>query len=205
MRRTWPFLPSLLLFALLAASAGCSGGLAFTPDQAAVESAMRSAATTDLTPDPDSMAVLQTQKLGDSTLVLLRFTALHSSGQVSECLHLYEVYRRGLGFIPGSGGGGCGPAGGEGEAFGVGMGHHSNSAPGRLTFSDVNGLLYDPDLVSIEILWDDGEVQQALVSNGSYLAVRQGTHQVETITGRDAGGEVLSTWEHPQSIPGKDG
>jgi len=188
------FLCSLLLLS------ACSQMLNFTPERAAIQEVLRSSEA-NLPVDPDSVQVLQTLAQGENTLVLVAFQRERATALPDECLFMYEMHRSVLGWVAGSGGGGCGPIGGGGQPLDVGSGAHRSD---ELASSHVTGLVRDPLIASVEVTWDDGEVQQVPVVNGSYLAWREGVSSPVQVSGLDAQDQVIYTSDSPILAPGKE-
>jgi hypothetical protein len=178
----------------------CSPLLNFTPERAAVQEALNFSEP-NLPVDPDSVQVLQTQEQGEMTIVLVAFQRGRGTGMPDECLAIYEVRRSALGWMTGSGGTGCGPIGGDGRALEVSSGAHRSNESAS---SHATGLVRDPLIASVEVTWEDGEVQQVPVVNNSYLAWREGVSDPVQILGLDAGGQVIYTSDAPVLAPGKE-
>jgi hypothetical protein len=189
------YLVTVLALLLLS---GCS--MTFSPEQAAIRAALES--RMQVQPDPATVRILQSQPWGDSVMILLSYRAVDQSGQLSECLMMYETQRNMLGWIAGSGGGGCGPAGGDDQALGIGAGQHGDS--NGVGLSHVTGLVYDDNISMVEVVWDDGESQRVEVVNNSYLALRAGRHMWAQLQGVNEDGEVISTHENAPPAPGKE-
>lgn len=193
---------SLALLAALVLS-GCATMLNFTPERAVVQEIL-SPGWGGVQVDPDSVQVLQTQMLGETALVLVQFEGLRTeTGQQDTCLHLFAATKSKQGWLSRGGGGGCSPAGGTQPAeagLSVSMGQHTG---GDLNYSEVDGLVFAPDIESVKVTWADGETQDVEVVNGSYLALRPGGHQLKRLEGLDSTGEVVYTYEEPGLPPGK--
>jgi hypothetical protein len=186
-----------LVLALLFLS-GCS--LTFSPEQAAIRTVLESQIRPQ--PDPATVRVLQSQPWGDSVVVLLTYQAVDQGGGVVECLSMYEIQRNTLGWMGGSGGGGCSPAGGDGQVIGIGAGQHRGSQ--GIGLSHVTGFVYDEDISTVDVLWDDGEREQVEVVNGSYLALRSRAHTWAELQALNADGQVVYTHQNGPPAPGKE-
>jgi hypothetical protein len=200
MVRRWGYgsgtLATLLVLALVTLPA-CT----LSPEQAAVRALLEGRRTMQIR--PATIQVLQTGSWGEEVNVLVTFQAAEESGQISQCLFLYEAHEaRAAGWVVSGGGGGCGPVGGSGEPIDIGAGQHSGT--GRPAISHVKGLVHETGIRAIEVIWDDGELQRVEVINSSYLAVRGGLHEYTQIQALDEGGEVVYTYENPPPAPGKD-
>lgn len=190
----------LLSLVIMLLIAGCDTMLNFTPERAAVQEALRFG-DPNLPVDPDSVQVLQTLAQGEMTIVLVAFQRGRGMAFPDECLAIHEVRRTALGWATGSGGTGCGPIGGNGESLGLGSGaHRSNESTSSHTF----GLVRDPLIATVEVAWDDGQVQRVPVVNGSYLAWRDGLSSPSQVTGLDASAQVIYTSESPVFPPAKE-
>jgi hypothetical protein len=178
----------------------CGPLLNFTPERAAVQEALNFGEP-NLPVDPDSVQVLQTQEQGELTLVVVTFQRGRETARPDECLGMYEVRRRTLGWMTNSGGAGCGPVGGLGEALEFASGSHRSTESAS---SHVMGLVRNPEIVNVEVNWADGVIQQAPVVNGSYLAWREGVSSPVEVKGLDVEGQVIYTFEAPGAAPGKE-
>jgi hypothetical protein len=191
----------VILFSILVVLlAGCGPLLNFTPQRAAVQEALNFGEP-DLPVDPDSIQVLQSQEQGEMTLVLVAFQRGRGPTMPDECLAIYEVRKSALGWQVNSGGTGCGPIGGDGRAIDVTSGsQRSNESASSQTV----GLVRDPSIVTVEVTWQDGEIQSVPVINGSYLAWREGVSSHTVVLGLDAGGEVIYASDTGAAAPGKE-
>lgn len=156
----------------------------------------------DMQVNPATAQVLQSQAWGKLVIVLVTYQAVRNGGQITECLTLYETHRSPLGWVVGSGGGGCGPVGGSGEPIDIGAGQHSGSE--RPALSHVKGLVYDERVKTIEVVWADGERQRVEVVNSSYLVVREGSQNHAEIRALNEDDEVVAAYEIPPPAPGKE-
>jgi hypothetical protein len=177
---------------------GCS--LTFSPEQAAIQTVLESQVRPQ--PNPSTIRVLQSRPWRDGAVVLLTYQAVDQDGGISECLSMYETQRSMLGWIGGSGGGSCSPAGGDGQALGIGAGQHSGGD--GIGLSHVTGLVHNEDISMVDVVWDDGERQQVEVVNGSYLALRAGAHMWAELQALNADGEVIYTHRNAPPAPGKE-
>jgi hypothetical protein len=193
----------LLAFLSVLLLAGCQSLMAFTPEQAAMQNALDYDLGSDYTLDPNSIRVLQSQRLQDSTLVLVSFQE-NRQGSRMQCLFHFETHRVPIGtWVSGSGGGGCSSADQGRTPLEVGMGKSMNSQPGRLNYIEVDGFVNQEDIQTVKVTWQDGETQQVEVVNGTYLAARAGSQEIEKIEGLDASGQVVYTHTPPVPAPGK--
>ncbi len=191
----------LLLALSLSACGGDSLPMAFSPQQAAIQMANNAMGGPQHQSFviPESIFVHQTQELNGHTFVLLSFNRNAEGGRLEECTMMYEVRKTFVGWTPGSGGGGCaGRIGGSQEpdpkpAMEVGGGSNSgggfnSNEPG---FSDVNGVVNNNEIIKVRITWDDNQVQEVEVINGSYLALRVGKFHWTKVEGLGADANVL--------------
>jgi len=191
----------LLLSGLLAA--GCQSLMAFTPEQAAVQNILDYNGGGDFALDPNSIRVMQSQKLQDSVIVLVAFQGTQQ-GSPQQCLFHYEAHQATLGtWAGGNGGGGCSMAGQDQNPLEVGMGKIMGTQPGVLNYTEVDGFVNQEDIRTVKVTWQDGETQQVDVINGTYLAARAGSQEIEKIEGLDASGQVVYTHTPPEPAPGK--
>lgn len=78
-----------------------------------------------------------------------------------------------------------------------------SSSGAGLDYTEVDGFVYQPEIVSLEVSWEDGETQTVDVVNGAYLALRSGIQEVTQIRALDAAGEVVYAYKSPAPAPGK--
>jgi hypothetical protein len=177
--------------------------LSFSPERAAVQAVLDMNGTPgNMQVDPATIQVLQKQSLQDDEMVLVAFQAIQDNGQLSECLFMHQVHRGPLGWVIGSSGGGCGPAGGSGEPLGIGAGRYGGTD--RESSSHVAGRVYEEGIVAVEVTWDDGQRQRVPVVNGSYLAVRESLNDYAQVLALNANDEVVYTYQNPPPAPGKE-
>lgn len=187
----------LVLSGVLFAS-GCSSLLAFSPEQVAANQAL-SFGSMGTTVDPNSVRITQTRPLGDRMIVQVAFLATDNQGRLNECLFVYETVKGTLGWRAGSGGGGCGGVNNSPETnpLGVGTGH---SGGRDFEYSHVDGQVYRPDIVFVEVDWEDGTTDRVEVVNSTYLIPRLGNHSPKEIRGLSEEEEVLYTFQPPSEI-----
>lgn len=185
-------LGALMLFFLSA----CQGVLNFSPESAAVSEALRQHEHSSILVDPETVQVTQTQALGDKVFVQVASRATHGESPPREgrCLFVYETQKTPIGYSAGSGGGGCSSGDTEAEPFEVGMGNN-RSQDG--SFSYVYGYVNDPEIATMDIVWEDEQANQVDVTNGTYLFTREGNHGGVVITGLDEQGEAVHVWDRP--------
>jgi hypothetical protein len=66
------------------------------------------------------------------------------------------------------------------------------------------GLVNDKEIKSVEVRWNDEMVQSEEVINDSFLAIRKGKSGMSNVTGFDADGNVIYSFEAPEPAPGKN-
>ena len=155
----------------------------------------------DMQMRPETVQVRQQQPWQEGFVYLLSFETMRSNGQGSDCLYTLQVEQKGLQWRVTGSEGGCGPLGGDGKPMSVGWGQHGGLE--RAPLSHVSGLIYDPAVVTVQVVWEDGEEQRAEVANGSYLAVREGRHELSQVRGLNAQDETVFAYENPLPAPGK--
>ena len=206
------FFAAFLLSALLLS--GCSiaystigGQGAATPERAAMDAVVRNQGG-GLVVDQTTVHVLQTQQLQENfALVQVAFQGVRNGRDQEQCLGTQGTVRTSRGdWVTSGGGSGCAPVGQtSGQPLDFGQG--SNSAggiPGDPGYTEVNGLIFDPAILAVRVTWEDGQVQQASVANGAYLAARVGEgHRFTLIEALDESGDVVYTYPAPNPAPGK--
>ncbi|MEJ2600944.1 MAG: hypothetical protein P8Z00_21610 [Anaerolineales bacterium] len=185
---------------VLFTAAGCRGLLSFSPERAVVQTVL-SSNTFGMQAQPDTVQVLQSKTLEGNQFVQVAFQAVDERGLQQECLFVYETRRTPVGFVTGSGGGGCGPTNQPDEApIGISVG---SSGGAGVVYTEADGFVYQPEIASLEVIWEDGEKQAVEVVNGAYLALRSGRQALDQIKALDAAGEVVYTHESGPPIPEK--
>jgi hypothetical protein len=192
--------PGLLVFVLCGLVS--LGGCAFTPERAiAAEIRTMEERWQDMQVRSDTVQIRQRQPWQGGLVCLVSFETVRSSGERSDCLFTYQTRQRGLAWEITGAGGGCGPPGGDGRPISVSSGQHSGS--GQASLSHVCGLVYEPAVVTVQVVWEDGQEQRADVVSGSYLALRGGQHGLSQVQALNAQGEIVYTFENPLPAPGK--
>jgi hypothetical protein len=194
------FIACLILAASLFLTA-CREILNFSPDRAAVQEIVLNSPPM-IEVHRDTIRILQMQEFNPGFMVLATYLATAEADQLSECLALYHAEKGVEGWNARSQGSGCWPAElMEEDPIQVLRGH---SRSGIQSSSDVSGLVYDPEIKSIELTWDDGEKQVLDVVKGSFLSVRSGLHELQTINALNQSGERVFSQDIPTPAPGKE-
>lgn len=189
---------------LLAASfliSGCQTLFNFSPDRAAIqELATNSPTGFDL--HRETIRVLQIQESEQGILVLTTYLATHEDGQMSECISLSTTEKTDQGWSAINQGSSCWPAElVDQESISVSMGQNTKD---EYSLSNASGLVYDPQIKSIEVVWDDDTSQAVDIVEGSYLAVRSGQYSVQLVNAFDDMGELVYSYQNPPPAPGKE-
>jgi len=184
---------------VLFAATGCRGLLSFSPERAVVQEIL-SNHTFGMQAQPDTVQVLQSKVLEGTKFVQVAFQAVDEQGRQQECLFVYETRKTPVGFVTGSGGGGCGPVNPPDVPIGMSVG---SSGGAGVVYTEADGFVYQPEIVSLEVIWEDGQTQTIEVVNGAYLALRSGRQELDQIKALDAAGEVVYTQESSPPAPEK--
>ena len=115
---------------------------------------------------------------------------------------MYETQRRWGQWMIGGAGGGSGPLGESGAAIDVGWGRHG-AGLSRPALSYVDGLVRDPSVTVVQVVWSDGEEQQVEVIKGSYIVLRGGGYEPGQVRALNATGEAVYVFEPSPPAPGK--
>jgi hypothetical protein len=170
---------------------GCGSMLNFTPERAAVEALLGPPELTGRPENivPGSVKVAQTQDWQDSSMVVVTFNATETEIGVEDCLYLFQVTRIHSEWAANHVGGGCWTAVFRGELFQQSLQQSWGSdEPGK---SWVFGLVYDDRIVSLDILWEDGERAPVAVVNGTYFWPREGVHETVMVRSLDENGDLV--------------
>jgi hypothetical protein len=179
----------------------CQTLFSFSPDRAAIQEIILNSPST-MEVHKDTIRVLQMQEFDPGMMVLATYLGTVEGGQVSECLALFQTEKAVEGWNAYSHGSGCWPAGLlDEEPLQILYGQRSSNGQ---SMSDVSGLVYVPEITSVEVTWDDGESQALDVVKGSFLGLRTGKHDPKSITAFDEDGKPVYSYEVPSPAPGKD-
>lgn len=201
-KRTIYLIAAALALALLLPA--CRG-IAFSPEAAASAAIMGNIETNVALID-DSLAVRHSEKVNDNlAVVVLTYQQLRNRSDVENCLFSYEVQKRSVGWFMKSGGGGCWPLAAEaqeGQEIQIGTGQSHSSDPGDVGFTTAYGMVRDPEIVKVEVTWNDDTLAEMDVTDSSFVAYRFGLFELAKVEGLSAQGDVLYTYT-PQVAPGK--
>jgi hypothetical protein len=166
--------------------AGCQGRGSASADQAAVQQILRSPANGAVV-DPTSFKVLQTQAFESSSYIVLSYNRTWNNRDET-CLAMHETHYELLtGWVAGSGAGACSDRRAEGQAVKDPMhlsgGTQIRKDQQKSDLSHVLGAANDPAITRVRITWQDGQMQEAKVVNGSFLAMRTGKVELKTAEG----------------------
>jgi hypothetical protein len=183
-----------LLLSLIVVGCSPRGGVAFSPEQAAVQGAVAMMQNPGII-DQSSIVVRQTVSINDKTFVMVSYER-SIEGRQEKCTSMHEVRKSPFGsWYSGSGGGGCsGQIGGPPEPLAgleMGGGSSGSSSPTDPGYSYVYGLVHQEDIASARVTWDDETTMEGPVVNGSYIVIRTGTVQYRKVEGLNAEGEVV--------------
>lgn len=182
---------------------GCN--LSLSPQSAAIE-ALQSVNGPNFKIDTQSIKILQTMDVSDtSTVVVISFNGLRNSNGLENCLYSQQVEKQ-LGFWRMfNGGGGCWSAdsGANKDPLMAGGSQSGSSKPEDPGISQVFGAVNHPGIVKVSVTWDDGQVTNSEVFNGSFLSFRLGMAEMVKVEGLSDQGMVIYQI-NPQTAPGKN-
>jgi hypothetical protein len=176
---------------------GCGPFFNFSPESAAVQAVMTGHPGDQVL--SDTITVLQKQEHPGAVVVMLKYQMVNE-GLLFSCDYVYEVQKRVFGWTPAGGGGGCSSGPTDDQQISLSGGTRSSGAESS---SQTYGLVYDPEITSIEVEWDDGMLQRADVINSSYLLVRKGQNHWTRVSGYDSNEEMVYNQEQSDPPPGK--
>lgn len=198
--RKQSILPSLLLtLAALILLSGCGVNLqlSFSPDAAITQQILNSPMP-NMQVKADSIRILQKQPVGNTTLVLVSFQGFQPDTGESKCLFTYEVFRQGIGtWTMGGGGGSCQSAQNPDDQspISVGGGSGSGGRHGSPGYSTVSGEVFQEDIRSVIVTWQDDTTQTAEVINNSFLIGRTGQMAYKKVEALNEKKEIVFTSE----------
>ena len=191
---------STFLCAALILSA-CQALFSFSPDRAAVqEIVLNSPSMNEI--HRDTIRVLQMQEFDPGIMVLATYLATAEEDQMSECLALFQTEKTTEGWDAHSQGAACWPAALV-DTDPIQVIYGQTNIDGQSS-SNISGLVYKPEINTIEIVWEDGENQKVEVIKGSYLALRLGQQEFQVINALNESGELVYSYEKPTPAPGKE-
>jgi hypothetical protein len=176
---------------IILAFSGCGSLLTFTPERAAVEVLLGPPETTGRTENitPGSVKVAQTQDWREGYMVAVTFNATEPQTGLLDCLYIFEATRAQSRWVAYPQERDCGPAGGNGEAYQQLQSQMwGTDIPGM---SIAYGLVYDTNIHTLDILWEDGERETIAVINGTYIWVREGVHDAVLVRPLDENGDLI--------------
>jgi hypothetical protein len=190
-------IPFLVTFLSMTA---CQTLFSFSPDRAAIQEIVLNSPST-MEVHRDTIRVLPMQEFEAGMMVLATYLGTSEGGQMSECLALFQTEKGVEGWNAFSHGSGCWPAGLLDEDP-VQILYGQRSSNGQST-SDASGLVYLPEITSVEVTWGDGESQSLEVVKGSFLGLRSGSHELKSITAFDEFATPVYSYVVPSPTPGK--
>lgn len=196
----WMRRMSLFLAASLFLTA-CQSIFTFSPDRAAVQEIVLNSPSM-IEVHRDTIRVLQLQEFDPGILVLATYLATAEGSQLSECLALFYSEKAVEGWNAHSRGSSCWPAELAEEESPLHF-IHGQSRSGNQSTSDASGLIYDPEITSVQLTWEDGETQVLEIVKRSFLSVRNGQHELKVVEGLDESGELVYSQEIPEPPPDK--
>lgn len=203
---------SILLSGCRSFGSGPMGPGSLTPEAATVQTIVQSNGTVaNFQLEANSVNVRQSIPVGDHFVVVAAFRGLMAmnepGGGPQRCLFTYEVLRARLGgWVTSRGGGSCtstSPQNGNLGPMSIGASNNSGSGPGSAGYSSVEGEVYQNDIITVQVSWNDGKVENIPVVNGTYITVRPGNFQMVKVDGLNEAGQAVFT-SQPQTAPGKE-
>lgn len=192
MRNIWFVLLCLMGFLLV----GCQPHGAASPEEAAAGYIISRAQ--GLLVDPQTVQIAQKQNIDIYTFVVVAYQRQLSDGGKESCKAVVYTYREGITrwmsrgdtticinpqALPGQ----------VVEPMAV-MGSTLHGLDGkRPDLSFVLGMVHQPEIVQASVRWADGQLYNAAVVNGTFLAVREGEVTVDWTVGLDAAGATVFT------------
>ena len=175
---------NLIILGLLVVFSLAACSTAYTPDQAAHVDLVNNFNAVE-----ETIRIHQTQPWKNNMVVMASFQSVDQN-QLSSCEAVFEMEQRGIGWRVGGSGVGCSsPPAADAVTYGSGT---QGVPPNALSYA--HGLVKLTEGKSVDITWQDGEVQRVPVVNGSYLALRSGSFQmIRKVEVLDNLQEVIST------------
>jgi hypothetical protein len=204
LKQYWISIPLTLLLLLVGLTACRGNSFTFSPEQVAINAVQN-------TIDPNakivdnSLQVHQTVKAKDDlAVVIMTFKQVRANSGDETCLFRYEVRKRGIGWAPKAGGGSCWTSTqADLEAdIQVGMGISTSSEPGDFGFSQVYGLVRNPDIVKVKVTWNDASVEEVSMVNSTFVSFRFGQFEMRNVEGLNDQGDVIYSFAQ-EPVPGK--
>lgn len=156
--------------------------------------------------DNNSVQVRQTVDFQGKAFVFVTFDR-QIEGRHESCEWVYSTQKTRWGtWVPSSGGGGCSGqiSGPPQPATPLSMGGGTSSGgPNDPGYSEVYGVANHKDIVRVRVTWEDEKMQEVELVNGSYMAIREGSHQWNTVEGLDAAGNLVFANPPLEKAPGK--
>jgi hypothetical protein len=144
---------------------------------------------------PSSILFLREQSLLEHTFVLVQYHVEKSNGEILDCHALFDTFLDDQNRWTTSGGDpSCSPQGRtelqpSWGAYGMG----SLAKPAGMIYSYIYGHVWNNDIASMVITWEDGTQQVVDLNQNTYLALREGRSSRIEVAGKDKSGKIIYT------------
>lgn len=167
--------------------------IVITPEEAAVRH-VRRMETANFTIASNSVEAIQAIALQNQVLVLVQYSGTRPGSVVDICETVLETRRTRLnGWKVIHGAGLChegNPVNSSRVTSGGSRGQHTPQDPG---YSTAYGQVRDPQIIKVEVTWEDGHLQPVDVQESTYFAVREGGFSIKKIDAYNDQLEIVYT------------
>ena len=185
----------LIVFLFLFLLSGCKG-ISVSPEDAAIKLLLNET-TAGMQIDQDTLEVRHTIDVEDGqSIVMLSFQGTCPELGPVTCLYTYQTLQRMVGWMAANGGGGCREthADRQPQGFEIMGGHYSGQRPQDPGYTQIYGSVHHPEIVKALVTWDDSQVTEVEVVNGTIITVRTGDFKMQEVEGLNAQDQVIYTY-----------
>lgn len=185
---------SIFLFLLL--SACCNVGL--SPEAAATKMLLEES-TKGMQVYDETLEVRQILMVeDDQSIVAITFAGTRPEmGAVTlTCFYTYQTLKKGAGWVAANGGGTCQENQPEQQQIAdieVMVSHYSGQRPGETGYTQIYGSVNNPNIVKVQVIWDDNVVTEMDVVDATMLTLRKTQLMAKTVEGINEQGQVVYT------------
>jgi len=182
---------SVFLLWLLAAC----GTVCLSPEDAATKMLLEETAN-GMQVNNETLAVRQTLIVEDGqSIVAITFEGTRPEMGMVKCFYTYQTLQKMTGWVAANGGGFCKEKQPERQIsdLEVMVAHYSGQRPGEPGYTQIYGNINNPDIVKIQVIWDDNVVTEMDVVNATMLTLRNTQLMAKTVEGLNKQGQVIYT------------
>lgn len=185
---------SIFLFLLLSAC----GNVGLSPEAAATKMLLEES-TKGMQVYDETLEVRQILRVeDDQSIVAITFAGTRPEmGAVTlTCFYTYQTLKKGAGWVAANGGGTCQENQPEQQQIAdieVMVSHYSSQRPGEPGYTQIYGSVNNPDIVKVQVIWDDNVTTEVDVVDATMLTLRKTQLMAKTVDGLNDQDQVIYT------------